>query len=417
MNSFSAKNLVWFPLFTIFLNCSAETNLNKVFVAQNEDEAVDYLLSKATLYFDKGDFTKAEGYINKAFELNPANEEVAIAKGYINLSQAGVGIFELSQKLISLSDDDTSLTESNALFLAAESSSSTTEFLEKLGTLITDQTEIEKLKGTEVEGVGLFSGLDYSPPLSSIESRLQGVTVVDKSNAAINVVCGFVNDDAKILGLTEDEVADPRHSTDVCPQALTPAKNNAKVHFIWALAHLMEATAFNLVVLPVLTTLESQAAYASKPPNTSLENDQVVTIAGSIEAFSTLAGTIDAVLPSGEGSENSMLLGMLNDLDATAKGFGQIAGIPKELISKLTESISSFRNSQSKFQKAGQFKGASSLKDQLVSKVSSSMKKYLENPPTGFDSTQKTDACKSLKSVSSTEYDVLVASGKCSAGL
>lgn len=403
----AAASLSW-----LLVSCGDGQNLNSYLVAENEDQAVDHLVDRATYYFDRGELDTAAQYANRAHAINPTNEEAVLIKGYINLSEAGVGVFQLTKKLMDLGNDSEGAA---SLFMnAAESSSDASGFLSKLGTLVGDKSELEKIKGTERVGSGLFQSLNYKPPLKATESRTKEVTVITKTNEALRAVCPLVHRDAKVLD-TDTSHGDVRHEQDYCQGSDRATQSSARVHFIWSLAHLMEGTAFNLVLVPALTTLEKQAAVASLKPGERTDAGVEVNVAGSIGAFTTLATAIDDILPSGADSQNSMLSGMLNDLDATAKGFGQIPGIPDSMVNKLTESINSFRSKQNQFANAGKNAGASSLKDQLLSKVGTAVSKYIKTPPPGATLTpqQETEACEALAAISPIELAAAKAAGKC----
>lgn len=411
-NSALAKSLgVGALLSALLIGCGEGQNFNKYLIAENEDQAVDHLVDRATYYFDRGELELAASYADKAHAINATNEEAVLIKGYINLSQAGAGIFQLTKKLMDLGNDSEGA--ASLMLNAAESSTDASGFLSKLGGLVGDESTLDAIKGPEKVGSGAFIKLNYHPPLPANESRSKNVQVIDKTNEALKVICPLVNSGAKVLD-TATAFGDERHEADFCSASTRPTESSARIHFIWSLAHLMEGTAFNLVLVPALTTLEKQAAAASVKPGERTETGVTMNIADSVAAFAALVTAIDDILPSGTGAQNSMLNGMLNDLDATAKGFAQIPGIPDKMVSKLTESIASFRNKQSQFANAGKNAGASSLKDQLLGKVSSKVSEYIENPPAGITPTQTADACSSLKSISPTEHAALVASGKCS---
>lgn len=394
----------------LLISCGDGQNFNTFLIADNEDQAVDHLVDRATYHFDRGELDKASLYADKAHAINPSNEEAVLIKGYISLSQAGAGIFELTKKLMDLGDDSSGA--ASLMLNTAESANDATSFLSQLGGLVGDQDALNKIKGPEKVGTGAFVKLNYRPPLPASESRTKQVQVIDKTNEALTVICPLVNSGAKVLG-NANAFGDVRHEADFCAQASRESLSSARIHFIWSLAHLMEGTAFNLVLVPALTTLEKQAAAASVKPGEVTENGVTMNIPDSVAAFADLVTAIDDILPSGSGAEHSMLNGMLNDLDATAKGFAQIPGIPDEMVSKLTEAIDSFRSKQSQFANAGQNAGASSLKDQLLGTVSSKVSEYISDPPPGMTPAQTTDACASLKSISPTQHAALVASGKC----
>lgn len=395
----ACAGLVAMASVTMLVSCGEGQNLNQFLIAGNEDKAVDHLVDRANYHFDKGELQLASEYADKALAINPTNEEVVLTKGYISLSEAGVGIFQLSKKLIDLGDD----TEGAAslLFHAEDSSTDASAFLSKMGTLIGDEDELDKIKGDEVIGTGLFQNLNYQPPLPADESRRKEVTVIDKTNEALSTICPLVAVEAKVLE-TDTAFGDLRHETDGCAQSSRPTQSLARVHFIWALSHLMEATAFNLVLVPALNTLESQATAASTEPGETA-NNQTVTIEKSIAAFTTLADAIEDILPSGADAQNSMLNGMLNDLDATARGFAQIPGIPPEMGETIGNAIAGFRAKQNQFASAGKNAGASSLKDQLLGTVTSKLSDYIKNPPADMTDADKEQACDALASFSGPE--------------
>lgn len=396
-------------LSALLVGCGDGQNLNQFLIAGNEDKAVDHLVDRATYHFDRGDLVQANEYADKAYAINPSNEEVVLAKGYISLSQAGVGIFQLSRKLIDLGDDAEAGT--SLLLNSADSTTDASGFLSKLGTLIGDEDELDKIKGDVVVGQGLFNGLDYHPPLPADESRTKDVTVIDKTNEALITVCPLVRTDAKVLDSANTN-GDIRHEGDQCAQSSRSTKNPVQVHFVWALSHLMEATAFNLVLVPALNTLEQQATAASVEPGQT-SGTATATIEASIAAFDTLATAIDTILPSGPGAENSMLNGMLNDLDATARGFASIPGIPDEMSKKISEAIAGFRAKQGHFANTGKAQSANSLKDQLVEKVSSKVSDYIKNPPTPMTTAQVQQACDALADISPVELAALKELQKC----
>ena len=64
-------------------SCGNGINFNKVW---GDDEGLDSLIAQAKIYYDKGEFEKAETFAKKAYDINNENEEAAVILGYIHLS-------------------------------------------------------------------------------------------------------------------------------------------------------------------------------------------------------------------------------------------------------------------------------------------------------------------------------------------
>lgn len=405
-----------------FTNCSEDQNgFKDIFVDEGQKDAIDHILSEAQFEYDDGNYDEALKIADEVLAINPNNEEAILLKGYVYLAKGGIGTFELAEKLIDLSEDDD---ETNLRF-ASSSSNEAGDFLDDLGSLIADNEDIDKMyldpneidyENTKIKGSEYGDGNIKFPKKASIAR--EDANFLENINDAIEIICPFVNEAAKVITSTESSEIDDRHLTTKCPPYTGTKRSPGKIHFLWALAHLGEAIAFNYVIFPSVTTITNKV--------TDIENDapsqgqlNVTQLTKYINDIGELSAVVDAIFPTGETAEkDAMLTAIFNNLTAVGNGFGQMPGIPKEVTESIDDALSKLKETKDSLKKkitdnagsAESVSGASALKDQFFEDVAKKVGDKLEANTTELNKsgneTQKKEACDAYKSLTSVPISI-----------
>lgn len=304
-------------LFFFSVSCGPETNIFGYLHTDEHKEQFYILIGTAKAEFDAGNYDAAVEAGEKAWALNPGNEEASITLGFAYLGKAGIAPISLARKLIEgnnseESDDSTSGVLSGLAPVLGVSRSS----VEKLG-------DLDTVTDPELPLLIPYCASKARTSLENLESL----------NKAIEVICPFVSESVR---LEEDY----RH---VCTKTEKVQAMQGKADFLWAFAHLTEAIAFDKVI--------NYSTTSSSSTNLELRMDaidsRVVTTAGEITSFiaevDSLKQAVDKILPVDgvcEGdTPQTQFQGMLNDLIATTLAFNAIPGIPESFTESLTASM------------------------------------------------------------------------------
>ncbi|MEZ4743612.1 MAG: tetratricopeptide repeat protein [Bdellovibrionota bacterium] len=383
----------------VFGGCGKDTNVNQVFKTSGEDSRIDSLLALARIHYDRGEHEKALDYAEKAYAINPQLEQAAILKSYVLLGLAGMDPFNITKKLILAKDDEAATNN-----LMAESTTGA-DALNKFSSIVNiSDDDIQTYMGSFDESDNpLFSGSEYAVFVpkkpDDAEGPRAGIATISHMMEAIQTICPFVSEDAKIA--------------DYEPHNCEPANSNftsqAKANFLWSLSHLVEALAYNAALLyegqPDTTALADSAT--STTPKTGLFKRVEVLdsqtfnenqVADYVNAVQEIKENVEAVF---DVSEGSMLNTTLSDLTTVSLGFGAIAGIPSDVTDKIKKGLASIEELADKLTNGvgGQLNSKTeALKQQMTKKVSGKLKdsitkyneKYTEEAIAAMPSDKKT---------------------------
>lgn len=371
--------------------CGKDTNLNQIFKTSGENERLDSLIAVGQVHFDQGEYDQAEEYAQKAYDRNNDSEDAALLLAYTKLGQAGINPFTIAKKLILKSEESKA---SNTTKLAETTSAASA--LEEFADFISISTDdIDSMIETEsvTEYADIF-GSGFSIPIPKEPDAADGprnsVNTIKKLVEAIKVICPFVShpnsDDA-----TDTGAIVKGYALHDCEPTKHETKLRAKSNFLWGLAHLVEAVAYNTVILQsgtasaglagTTTTALQQKAEKLKSVKPTLEN-----ITEYVGAVSELKEDVSKVLDTSKGG---MLYTVLADLKAVSGGFDSIVGMPKDIKSKIDNAINSITSTLDTLStgssEADELEGKSNaLKQQLNAKVSSDVKDAVEKFNTEF---------------------------------
>lgn len=349
------------PLFLLaFLGCGEASNINGFILTKNQKNALDVLVYKGQLAYDKGDFAAAEEYADKAYEINPDSEEVAVLTGYVNLSLAGIDAFQLAKGLIDKSSSSSSGGNAGDALspIAAILGLSAAELSTKLGEL-------------KISSLTTFANFPIIKP-SCAEDGRASLDKLTRVNKAISRVCPFVLDAVKIP-------SDTRHAAAACVPSKNALRLTSKANFLWAFSHLTEALAF-YSVFSYSTTGDSISNLQGRVNAVSaLKPTSLTEIQDMVNASTELAASIGDVLPVANSGvcvgKSSQMVAMLNDLKATTLGFANLPGVPEKLTKSITAAISKVEQFSKDIPNADQASAAqqSALKGQLTKAIAAKL--------------------------------------------
>lgn len=392
------------------LGCSEATNPLGYLVLPQSQASHFYLMAEAQYYLDEGDYEKAIEFGEKAYEIDPGYEENAIILGFAYMAIAGVDPLSLTQKLM---EQEGEQGEGASALTQETDANDTSNPLEPLeGLLGLDQAELDRLTlegnqvtledGTTISGApssGVFVDYPVLLPKTAAEARASGPTLT-LLGKAIKVICPFIKEQAKIISPISDE----RHNAENCPPSEKELRSTGRSHFIWAFAHLTEAIAFNSVVLYDPSGKGANIVRRSD----ALKDPSSVPLLDYISAIDELADTLEFILPTAEDkTQGSMLFAMVNDLEATSRGFDQIPGTPASLTSSIRSALAKLEQQKAEVKAAGVTSeveaSSSALKGSLTETLGSNLKSQIEARDAAgeFSAEDKAQVCASYASISS----------------
>ena len=388
-------------LFVIYsslsLSCSSEINLNQYLAQPYENNAVD-LRSKAELLYDKGEFSKALAYAEKAKKLDPESEEGGVLLGAIHMGLAGIDSFQLIENL--MSTEGSSLAEGNAASSLSSLSAIVSLDEAEYTSLTLENNEKDGVKGDPETGV--FSELPVLLPKTASEARASVGETIYHIAQAIEALCPFVSDNVKILGVS----GDVRHTDESCA-SIGEQRLKSRSHFNWAFAHLAEAILFNNVVL---------YAPSSDTPNLQArgtligQSDATSSVSEYVSAVQELAVVTDVIMPTdAEGAADSMLEAMFNDLEAAAMAFGTLSGVPDSVIGSLESSLNELSSQKDEIATtSGDSAGAQAMKNQLTESLASDLRTQIQAKSDAGElgESEKADLCAAYGSISNTDFSL-----------
>lgn len=370
-------------------SCSEDTNINQLFLYPgDQNNSISVLLAKAELEYDKGNFSKALSYAIKAHKQNPYNEHASILLGYIYLSLAHMDSIQIAKVLVSESKD-----QNDTKF--ADTSNKTVNLFSSLATVLQVNFEdIQKL-GTLQQAdssYNYFQEYDVIYPYDLETARQQDLDIVKNVNEAIKYVCPYVDEDIKLPDI------DYRHSSENCAPTVVSRSQRAKAHFLWAFTHLTEAISFYLTLF--YKTDDSDTKSNIEKRLDALQTISLTDITGYVKHLKHFIDNVDSIFSI---SSNSMLNGMLNNLNVTNLAFARLAGVPDDFTKSITQTITEIEAKRALITGATDAeKETKSLKTILTQKMASSLASQIttlaQNNPEQF-SAKKTEICDAYTSL------------------
>lgn len=322
----------------VLSSCGRDSNLNQIFKIGGEDQRFDTLMALAKIHYDRGEHNKAAEYASEAYEINPSSEKAAVLYSYVLIGQVGIDPFAMTKALMEKSSTSTGTTAGTTKL--ADSSSSAADAMSQFSSLINiESADIKKMGTVEESDNPIFKDIPiFIPTKPDAEggARLTNATVIN-INRAIKVICPFVAPAARV----ED------YALHNCTSATGTMQHQAKSHFLWALAHLGEALAFNSALLyngDASSTALTQAPKTSTP-NTGLfarvealnsTTFKVEELADYVGAVGELKDNVEAVFST---DDDSMLYSTLADLTAITLAFAQVPGVPVSVTAKISDGL------------------------------------------------------------------------------
>lgn len=188
-----------------------------------------------------------------------------------------------------------------------------------------------------------------------------------------------------------------------------PLSFSGKTHFLWALAHLTEAVAFNSVILYDPTGEGPNLIRRSE----ALKSFQPTDLLSYISSVAELAQVLNIILPvDPDESKNSMLMAIINNLETANKAFKALPGIPKTITSVVDESLNEIEEQRKKISNVQTNQNEVSersraLKEQLTQGLSKNIREQITNKAENGELTEdnKKELCEAYSSISTEKFE------------
>jgi tetratricopeptide (TPR) repeat protein len=331
----------------ILAGCGKDSNVNQIFKSSDDDKRFDTLLALGRINYDQGNHDAARKYAEQAYTINPESEKGATLYAYVLLGQVGIDPFSMTKSLITKTSTSstaaTTTTGTTTKLDLAEASTNGAEALTKFSTLINiDEVDIKNMGDYESSDNKYFKDFPiFIPKKPNADGGPRSVnkTLINVVKA-IKVICPFVSPDARIDG----------YDLHDCTSSDSDLKTQAKSHFLWSLAHLAEALAFNSVLLYDGGDGKAAALAEADAPETGVFKrvsalDQTkfsgTEIADYVDAVVELKDNIQAIFDT---SSDSMLFSTLSDLTAVSLGFAAMPGIPDSVTKSIKAGLQTIKD-------------------------------------------------------------------------
>jgi len=394
--SFILQSVASVALVVSLGGCGNGANFNKIW--GSDDKALDSLMAQAKIFYDKGEFDKAEDFASQAFDINKQNEEAAVLLGYINLSKGGIDPFILAKKLVCMGANNndaskctdaaasTSLTfDSFEGFLAeamadsgstGSTASSDTSASSSLGGMSSALSTIISISDADKQALGIkdkvqdstsyFSSLPVYAPTPVTEDLRASVATLNAMNKAIKYVCPFVESGVFVS-------SDPRDTA--CTSSTQNRRLTYKSHFLWAFTHLTEAVVFQSVLL---YSSAGVGGTSNLEARSSALNDFTGNVADFVGAVADLQSSVDAVFTTTSDGV-TQLTATVNALTSVSNAFAKLPGMPSSISSQITKAIENLQALGKQVNAASETLGQSTaLKAQMTEKVATSLKTTID---------------------------------------
>lgn len=353
----------------VLTSCGPDTNLTQIWA---DDDGVDSLLVRARAAYDRGSFSDAAGFAQKALKQDRENESGAIILGYISLAQGGMDSFSLLKKLISLGSTGTNLAavpekltghwevdldlmsdaiakdaamsqpRGSAEAMAATSTlASTLDALSDLVALSDADKGALSSAYTDATAYGKSFYADYPlvEPQPVNESLRASVPLLSYLNQVPAYLCGFIEDSVR-------DVDDPRDSTTTCPTSdRRSSKRKGSIHLIWAFSHIGEALAFQSI-LNYSSGVSAAAGTSNLQGRVTLykEKSSFPSLSNMIDASTDLIDSIDTVFPSpGTIDGISQLLATLSAMNSASQAFATMSSSTGDISKGISTSMTALK--------------------------------------------------------------------------
>jgi len=367
--------------------CGTDSNINGFLFVPKNEKALDSLLARAQYAYDRGEFSEAKKYSERAYQLSPESERAAIQLGYVYLALAGIDSFQIARSLIDDDDEETKqeTEEENTPRPSRNAASTLAEFSSILGISESDVLVLGDMQNSEQEAFSDFPVIyPFSSKVSRQESGLENLLYLER---AVSVVCPFV--DREVL-----QPNDYRHQGESCRETQYARLNRAKSHFLWAFSHLADAVAFNRVVL---FTSDDRDKANLELRSQVIDDVDVVTY---LNLAGELASDLDNIMNVSD--PDSALNAVLNSLSASEQALLRLEGLTPSATVKLARALDSIRNPlvpppDTENPEAAVLKGQ--LNRQVSGELAKKIDKLSEEDPGDFEG-QRSEICATFESIS-----------------
>jgi hypothetical protein len=375
-------------LFLAFLasltgGCDSSMNMNRlIFVGDKDEEATRALLEKARILYDRGDFAGALVYAQKSVDKNRDNEQGGILLGYIHMGLAGFEVFTIAERLIEMNQTKAGETSDNGC--QSTSGADADQALDSFNCLF-DISQADLFSLSEDSATNTADGklqksdnayfddlpILYPKTMPTVDNPdivdpRDSVATLSHLKQAIQAICPFVDPPLIEGELSDSDVRlpdDPRHD---CEPTLANRKIDTKGHFLWAIAHLLEAIAFNNILLYVEDSSATGLAEPASAPaaaaggtssnlllrvaalnQTEFSGSEIADYVSAVDELSVNIGEVF------DTSADSMLSVVLGNLQATVRAAGA-AGIPENMIKSVRNALTKIEEAAAQLGGAGE---------------------------------------------------------------
>ncbi|MFW7382031.1 MAG: hypothetical protein ACOH5I_24710 [Oligoflexus sp.] len=369
-------------MFSVWLSSCGSLNVNELLESTERKNAIDALIQEAQYEYDKGNYQRALSKAQKARSIRPEAEHATVLLSQIHLGLAGLDTLSLAKGLVK-KDEDT-----------GEEQDKTASTFAKLAEVIGLSTADLEALSTETNGGETADEALLYLPKSTSEARVSTSSILANIKAAVEYLCPFIGDEAKLLE-ADGALYDDRH--DDCEPIEGSQLMGAQANFAWAVAHLGEAiTFYSLIFYQDPNSSDPNIVTRSKALD-SYKNEPLVYI----EKITELADVVDAIFPTdADDAGDAMLNAMFNNLETTGLGFAAIAGLPEDFSKSVQEALANVRGKLSNIDKPTKADNNTALKNSLTKGLSRQLAKQIEESSAN-DVQQLNDICDAFVKINS----------------
>lgn len=350
-------------------SCGPETNLTQIWA---DDDGVDSLLVRARAAYDRGSFSDAAGFAQKALKQDGENENGAIILGYISLAQGGMDSFSLLKKLISLGSSGANLAavpekltghwevdldlmsdaiakdaamphpeKSTEAMAGSSTLASTLDTMSDLVELTDADKSILSTAYTDATAYGksFYAAYPLVEPQPVTDALRASVPLLSYLNRVPEYLCGFIEDSVR-------DADDPRDSATTCPTSDRRSnKRKGSIHLIWAFSHIGEALAFQNI-LNYSSGVSATAGTSNLQGRVTLyqSKSSFPSLSNMIDASTDLIDSIDTVFPEAGSIDGiSQLLATLSAMNSASQAFAAMSSSTGDISKGISTSMTALK--------------------------------------------------------------------------
>ena len=218
--------------------CGADSTITQLFTLDGSKDRLDARIAEARALYDNGEYSASVKLFDSILQDYPNSETAAIIGSYAALADVGLGFFDIV-RVVALSEEDVQKEDNAAIKQCAA--------LSNIIATNGQQGKLDCLLGIE-PGDDIFNGQTVN------EARISNTTLAAMNKIISNLCRFFEAPENENDNSTERYFSDSRHN---CGDKVNSGDSNGRGSLVWALAHLFEATIFNIQASYLETSAEN----------------------------------------------------------------------------------------------------------------------------------------------------------------